>query len=78
MTLFQVVRMELTGIESCGEAGIVWLKHLCLGKNFVGLVNSKEGNAISVTLYDTTITDLDIVINDEMIESGLATRESAI
>ena len=70
--------MELTGIKSCGEAGMVWLKHLCLGKDFVGFVNSKDGNVISVTLYDTTIKDLDIVINDEMIESGFAIGELAI
>ena len=63
--------MELTGIESCGEAGLVWLKHLCLGKDFVGFIDSKNGNIISVTLYDTTVKDLDIVINDVMIESGL-------
>ena len=67
--------MELTGIESCGEAGIVWLKHLCLGKDFVGYVNSLDVNVISVTLYDTTIQDLDIVINEEMVESGFATCE---
>ena len=64
--------MKMTNIDSFGDTATTWLKHICLRKDFVGFVNSAEGDTISMTLHDRTVKDLDIVINKEMVDIGIA------
>jgi len=70
----QVTKMELSGVNAYEESATVWLKHKYLGKSLVGLVDSIENEKLSVTLYDTTISELDIVINDELMQLGLTSQ----
>jgi len=67
----QATKMELSGVNAFEETASVWLKHKYLGKSLVGLVDSVSDEKLSVTLYDTTISELDIVINDELMQLGL-------
>ena len=67
------MKMKLTNIDSFSDSATTWMKHICLKKDFVGFVNSGEGDTVSMTLYDTTVKELDIIINKEMVEIGVAT-----
>ena len=64
--------MELTGIDTFEDAATVWLRHVCLGSYLVGLVDARVGDGIRVTLYDTSVKEVDIVINNELTKLGLA------
>ena len=63
--------MKMTGINSFTESASTWLKHVCLKKDFVGFVNSEEGDIVFMILYDTTVKDFDVIINQEMIKLGI-------
>ena len=65
------MRMKMTGITSFTESASTWLKHVCLKKDFVGFVNSGEGDIVFMILYDTTVKDFDVIINQEMIKLGI-------
>ena len=67
--------MKMTNIDSFSDSATTWLKHICLKKDFVGFVNSGEGDTVSMTLYDTTVKELDIIINKEMVEIGIASSK---
>ena len=67
------MKMKMTNIDSFSDSATTWMKHICLKKDFVGFVNSGEGGTVSMTLYDTTVKELDIIINKEMVEIGVAT-----
>ena len=67
--------MKMTNIDSFSDSATTWLKHICLKKDFVGFVNSGEGDTVSMTLYDTTVKELDIIINKEMVEIGIASTK---
>ena len=67
--------MKMTGINSFTKSASTWLNHVCLNKDFVGFVNSGEGDTVSMTLYDTTVKELDIIINKEMVEIGIASTK---
>ena len=67
--------MKMTNIDSFSDSATAWLKHICLKKDFVGFVNSGEGDTVSMTLYDTTVKELDIIINKEMVEIGIASSK---
>ena len=69
------MKMKMTNIDSFGDTATTWLKHICLKKDFVGFVNSGEGDTVSMTLYDTTVKELDIIINKEMVELGIASAK---
>ena len=66
------MKMKMTNIDSFSDTATTWLKHICLKKDFVGFVNSVEGDTVCMTLYDTTVKELDIIINREMVELGIA------
>ena len=55
------------------DSSTTWLKHTCLRKDFIGIVNSSEKDTVSMTLYDKTVKEVDIIINKEMLEIGVAT-----
>ena len=74
----KALKMKLSGLTQCGEAAAVWLRHVCLDQCFVGYVEARRGNEVDITLFDTTMKDLDIVINDEMIKLGFATKEVSV
>ena len=65
------MRMKMTGINSFTESASTWLKHVCLKKDFVGFVNSEEGDIVFMILYDTAVKDFDVIINQEMIKLGI-------
>jgi len=67
----QAVRADLDGIKKSGEEATVWLREVCRGKSLVGHVIARQGERLSIVLYDTTVEDLDININKEMIDLGL-------
>ena len=69
------MKMKMTNIDSFSDSATTWLKHICLKKDFVGFVNSGEGDTVSMTLYDTTVKELDIIINKEMVEIGIASTK---
>ena len=71
----KALKMKLSGLTQCGEDAAVWLRHVCLDQCLVGFVEARRGNEVDITLFDTTMKDLDIVINDEMIKLGFATKE---
>ena len=66
------MKLKMTNIGSFTESASTWLKHVCLKKDFVGFVNSGDCGTVSMTLYDTTVKELDIIINKEMVELGIA------
>ena len=74
----KAIKMKLSGLTQCGEAAAVWLRHVCLDQCFVGYVEARRSNEVDITLFDTTLKDLDIVINDEMIKLGFATKEVTV
>ena len=54
------------------------MRHVSLDQCLVGFVEARRGNEVDITLFDTTMKDLDIVINDEMIKLGFATKEVSV
>ena len=64
--------MKMTNIDSFCDSATTWLNHVCLKKDFVGFVNSEDRDTVSMTLYDTTVKELDIIINKVMVEIGIA------
>ena len=69
------MKMKMTNIDSFSDSATTWMKHICLKKDFVGFVNSGEGDIVSMTLYDTTVKELDIIINKEIVEIGIASTK---
>ena len=67
--------MKMTNIDSFSDSATTWLKHICFKKDFVGFVNSGDGDTVSMTLYDTTVKELDIIINKEMVDIGIASSK---
>ena len=63
--------MKMTGINSFTKSASTWLNHVCLNKDFVGFVNSGDGDLVCMTLYDTTVKELDVEINQEMVKLGI-------
>jgi len=49
-----------------------WFKHVALKGPLVGLVKEKNAEELVLTLYDTSEADVDIVINEEIVKTGLA------
>ena len=71
----QAVRVKLEGLTKTGQEATVWLKHVCLGKSLVGLINTKQEDRLGLVMYDTSKEDLDININEELIALGLASKK---
>jgi len=57
------------------EQAVEWLKHVALNRSLVGLVEGKVGKVLEFTLYDTSVEDVDFVINKEMLSIGLASKK---
>ena len=66
------MKMKMTNIDSFSDSATTWLNHVCLKKDFVGFVSSGDRDTVSMTLYDTTVKELDIIINKVMVEIGIA------
>ena len=49
-----------------------WFRHVALGKCVVGLVEDKLGKEVMFTMYDTSVQDVDTVINTEMVALRLS------
>ena len=73
----KAIRADLDGIKKGGEEATVWLREVCRGKSLVGHVIARQGERLSIVLYDTTVEDLDININKEMIDLGLTAMKEA-
>ena len=73
----KAIRADLDGIKKAGEEATVWLREVCRGKSLVGHVIARQGERLSIVLYDTTVEDLDININKEMIDLGLTAMKEA-
>ena len=54
------------------------MRHVSLDQCLVGFVEARRGNEVDITLFDTTMKDVDIIINDEMIKLGFATKEITV
>jgi len=54
------------------EESIEWFKHVALGKSLVGLVKAKTSSDMTMTLYDTSVPNVDTIINKEIVSAGLA------
>ena len=55
-----------------GEKAVDWFRHVALGKCLVGLVEDKLGEEVMFTMYDTSVQDVDTVINTEMVALRLS------
>merc|ERR1719233_1183840 len=63
------------GEDGWGEAAVEWFKHVALNQSLVGLVEEKVGEELVFTLYDTSVEDVDVVINKEILSVGLALKK---
>ena len=70
----QAVRAGLDGMREDGEEAVVLLREFCRGKDLVGRVVARQEDRISIVLYDTTLPDVDININEEVDSLVLATK----
>jgi len=74
----QSIRAKLSSVlplptdEFWAEESIEWFKHLCLTKSLVGLVEQINGDELLLTLYDTSLPDVDTNVNKEMVDLGIA------
>ena len=55
-----------------GEEAVEWFRQVALGKCLVGLVEDKLGEEVMFTMYDTSVQDVDTVINTEMVALRLS------
>ena len=65
-----------TGWDGWGglEEAVEWFKHAVLGNSLVGLVEDRTSKDVVFIVYDTSVNDVDIVINKEMVGLGLARK----
>jgi len=70
----QALKVGLDGIRDGGEEAVVWLREFCRGKDLVGRVVGRQEDRLSIVLYDTTLPDVDININEEVDSLVLATK----
>jgi len=61
--------------EGWQEEAIVWFKHIALNKSLVGLVEARFDVELALTMYDTSVQDVDTVLNQEMVVMGLARKK---
>ena len=70
--VLKAVRVKLEGLVNAGQEATVWLRHVCLGKSLVGYIKTKQADRLELVLYDTSREDIDININQELSDLGLA------
>ena len=56
------------------EEAVEWFKHAVLGNSLVGLVEDRTSKDVVFIVYDTSVNDVDIVFNKEMVGLGLARK----
>ena len=56
------------------EEAVEWFKYAVLGNSLVGLVEDRTSEDVVFTVYDTSVNEVDIVINKEMVDLGLARK----
>ena len=61
--------------EGWQEEAIEWFKHIALNKSLVGLVEARFEVELVLTMYDTSVEDVDTVLNLEMVGMGLARKK---
>merc|ERR1712129_528769 len=61
--------------EGWQEESIEWFKHIALNKSLVGLVKARFEVELVLTMYDTSVVDVDTVLNQEMLVMGLARKK---
>ena len=77
----QAIKSKLSSVEvmnekeAWGEMAVEWFRHVALKKSLVGLVESKSGDELIFTMYDTLVQDVDTVLNSEMVAMGLARKK---
>ena len=77
----QAIKAKLASVkpiidENCwDELAVEWFKHVALNKSLVGLVEGRVEEELVFTMYDTSVEDVDIVINKEMLSMGLALKK---
>ena len=57
------------------EESVEWFKHVALNKSLVGMVEETDAEEVTFTMYDTSLEDIDIIINSEMLTMGLAMKK---
>ena len=70
--ILKAIKVRLEGIKKAGEEAKIWLREFCRGKSLVGYVKARQEDKLGMVLYDTTMEDMDININEEMVSLGLA------
>ena len=73
----QAIKVRLVGIKKAEEEAKIWLREFCRGKSLVGYVKARQEDKLGMVLYDTTVEDLDININEEIVSLGLASKKDA-
>ena len=73
----QAVKVRMAGIKRGGEGAAVWLRKFCEDKELTGHVRTRQGDKLTIDLYDTTVEGLDININKELIALGLASKKDS-
>merc|ERR1719186_1777419 len=72
----RLARVEIRANEGkWGEEVEEWFRYVALGKSLVGLVEDQMGEELVFTMYDTSVQDVDTVINTEMVVLGLARKK---
>ena len=61
--------------EGWQEEAIEWFKHIALNKSLVELVEARFEVEIVLTMYDTSVVDVDTVLNQKMVVMGLARKK---
>jgi len=61
--------------EGWQEEAVEWFKHIALNKSLVGLVEARFEVELVLTMYDTSVVDVDTVLNQEMVVMGLARKK---
>ena len=77
----QAIKSKLASVKAKSENGcwdeesVEYFKHVALNKSLVGLMELKDPEEVTFTMYDTSSEDIDIIINSEMLRMGLAMKK---
>ena len=75
IVVLKAVRVKLEGLRKAGQEASVWLRHVCRGKSLVGYIKTKQEDRLGLVLYDTSRENIDININGELCDLGLASKD---
>jgi len=77
----QAIKAKLASVkpridaDGWDEVVVEWFKHVALNRSLVGLVEGRVGEELVFTLYDTSVENVDVVINKEILSMGLASKK---